>query len=260
MLSPLPTKVLSPVLLITQLVVIAASPIGFAPLSGHRSRGLKYFSSKSDPDKFGEAEEYNKARTLTAATVIEQNPYAVVYPKRGSFSNNYWECQVHVPHNEQRAIDEVPKLFIPNNAVPPGSQEELDEYIKKEELEPAKTVLFRQPAADVVEMLIPSQYLEKSPSNPANPSGENSLSLKDRIGYKYSWIEVRIMLKKLLFLRHVFWIRVVGSEVAHYVVHSTLACVVDYIDKWWKTLIDDCNSVVFQVVAAEQSSDIEQAG
>ncbi|KAJ3926767.1 MAG: hypothetical protein NXY57DRAFT_1027898 [Lentinula lateritia] len=52
MLSPLPTKVLSPVLLITQLVVIAASPIGFAPLSGHRSRGLKYFSSKSDPDKF----------------------------------------------------------------------------------------------------------------------------------------------------------------------------------------------------------------
>lgn len=70
------------------------------------------------------------------------------------------------------------QLFIPNNAVPPGSQEELDEYIKKEELEPAKTILFRQPAADVVEMLIPSQYLEKSPSNPANPSGENSLSLK----------------------------------------------------------------------------------
>ncbi|KAJ4495916.1 hypothetical protein C8J55DRAFT_553673 [Lentinula edodes] len=178
MFFPLPTKVLSPVLLITQLVVIAASPIGFSPLSGHRSRGLKYFSSKTDPDKFGDAEEYNKARTLTVATVIEQNPYAVVYAKRESFSNNYWECQIHVPHNEQKAIDEVPKLFIPNNAVPPGSQEELDEYIKKEALEPAKTVLFRQVVGNVVEMLIPSQYLEKSSSNPETPSGENSLGLK----------------------------------------------------------------------------------
>ncbi|KAH7877753.1 hypothetical protein F5879DRAFT_1003867 [Lentinula edodes] len=188
MLFLLPTKLLSPVLLMTHLVVIAAFPVGFTPISGHRSRGLKHFSSETDlkPENFvgfhyaprGEAEEYNKARTLTAATVIEQNPYAVVYPKRGSFSNNYWECQIHVPHNEQRAIDEVPKLFIPNNAVPPGSQEELDEYIEKKELEPAKTVLFRQAVADVVEMLIPSRYLEKSPSNQENPSGENSLSLK----------------------------------------------------------------------------------
>ncbi|KAJ3810241.1 hypothetical protein F5876DRAFT_76960 [Lentinula aff. lateritia] len=188
MLFPLPTKVLSPVLLMTQLVVIAASPVGFTPISGHRSRGLKHFSSDTDlkPDKFvgfhyapkEEAEEYNKARTLTAATVIEQNPYAVVYPKRESFSNKYWECQIHVPHDEQTGIDKVPKLFIPNNAVPPGSQEELDEYIKTQELESAKTVLFRQAVANVVEMLIPSRYLEKSSSNQENPSGENSLSLK----------------------------------------------------------------------------------
>ncbi|KAJ3746659.1 hypothetical protein DFH05DRAFT_1523261 [Lentinula detonsa] len=178
-----------------QLMAASASPIGSILTSSHEPRGLKHFSSNSDlktkPDKFvgfhyapqAEAEEYNKVGTLTTATVIEQNPYVVVYAKRTTFSDNYWECQVHVPDNdvETVAINEVSKLFVPNNAVQPWpNQDKLEEYVKNKGSESEKALLFHQATANAVELLIPPRYLKKSQNHLLEeiPSGENDLHFK----------------------------------------------------------------------------------
>ncbi|KAJ3998360.1 hypothetical protein F5050DRAFT_1232335 [Lentinula boryana] len=185
---------LAPLVMIpaAQLMAASALPMGSILTSSHEPRGLEHFSSpKTEPetDKFvgfhyapqAEAEEYNKVGTLTTATVIEQNPYVVVYAKRTAFSNHYWECQVHVPDNEMVAINAVSKLFVPNNAVQPWpSQDKLEEYVKNEGSESEKALLFHEATANVVEMLIPPRYVKKSQNHLLEeiPSGENSLHFK----------------------------------------------------------------------------------